>query len=432
MASIAQLENGLKRIDYYDGAGERKSIRIGKMSMRDAEKIQTKIEELNSAKINGTPIPTDVAAWLAERPAKVYEKLVKLKLAEPRPDTLKTQSVTLGAFIGDYIAKRTDVKANTVTVYRRCRKHLIAYFGADKPIDEITAGDALDWRRWLVGKLAKNTIGRTSGIAKQFFHDAVDRELIAKNPFSKLSTQVGSNEERLYFVSREEAQKVIDACPDAQWRLLFALSRYGGLRCPSEHLALRWKDVDWLHSRITIRSSKTEHHDDGGIRIVPIFPELRPYLEDSRELAGKDTEFVITRYRDTNANLRTQLEKIIGRAGLLPWPKLFQNLRSTRETELAQIFPLHVVCKWIGNTQTIARKHYLQVTDADYERASGPVTDAPEKAQRKAQRLGATSRVTASYGAPTNVGFLEENANSLFGVSAEMGGTGLEPVTPTV
>jgi hypothetical protein len=56
-------------------------------------------------------------------------------------------------------------------------------------------------------------------------------------------------------------------------------------------------------------------------------------------------------------------------AGLTPWPKLFQNLRATRETELGETFPIHVVCKWIGNTEAVARKHYLQVTDADYEKA---------------------------------------------------------------
>ena len=50
-------------------------------------------------------------------------------------------------------------------------------------------------------------------------------------------------------------------------------------------------------------------------------------------------------------------------AGLQRWPKLFQNLRSTRETELAEDFPMHVVCPWIGNSQPIAAKHYLQVTD---------------------------------------------------------------------
>ena len=80
--------------------------------------------------------------------------------------------------------------------------------------------------------------------------------------------------------------------------------------------------------------------------------------------------FVINRYRGTNTNLRTQLNRIIRRAGLEPWPKLFQNLRSTRETELAEEYPIHVVCEWIGNSKAIASKHYLQVTDDHFRRAT--------------------------------------------------------------
>jgi integrase len=434
MASIIQISGGRKAIQFYNGNGQRKTLRLGKITSRDAERFKTKIEELNAAKINGTTITVETSTWLAQRPTKLYGRLVRVGLAEERPDTVKPKSITLADFINTYISKRSDVKGETAKVYKRCRNHLISYFGENKPIDSITVGDAADWRRWLKGtkKLSSNTVGRTSGIAKQFFHDAVDRELLAKNPFSKLSTQVGSNEKRYYFLSQEDAQKVIDACPDAQWRLLFALSRYGGLRCPSEHLALRWKDVDWVNSKITIHSTKTEHHNDGGVRVTPLFPELRPYLEDVRDLADKATEFVITRYRDSNSNLRTQLERIIQKAGLKTWPKLFQNLRSSRETELAKEFPMHVVCKWIGNTEAVARKHYLQVTDADYEKAVGAQSEQPKKALRKALRSSATLPSTASSGVKPVVGFLEGNANPLFSENVKMGGTGLEPVTPSL
>src|SRR5262249_42560705 len=146
---------------------------------------------------------------------------------------------------------------------------------------------------------------------------------------------------------------VIAAAPDAEWRLLIALSRFGGLRCPSEHLALEWRDVDWERSRFLVRSPKT------GDRWVPIFPELRPYFDECFELAEEGTVHVITRYRDKNANLRTAFLKIIKRAGVKPWPKVFHNLRASRETELAAQFPIHVVCQWIGNSAAIAAKHYL-------------------------------------------------------------------------
>ena len=88
------------------------------------------------------------------------------------------------------------------------------------------------------------------------------------------------------------------------------------------------------------------------------------------ELAADGSVYIITRYRDTNTNLRTQLNRIIRRAGLEPWPKLFQNLRSTRETELAEQYPIHVVCAWIGNSKAVAAKHYLQVTDDHFAKAT--------------------------------------------------------------
>src|SRR5262249_18502923 len=152
---------------------------------------------------------------------------------------------------------------------------------------------------------------------------------------------------------------------------LFALSRYAGLRCPSEHLALTWADVNWGEGRMLIRSPKTEHHEGKGTRLVPIFPELRPYLEEAWEAAEPGTMHVITRCRDVNANLRTQLERIIAKAGLKPWPKLFQNLRASRATELANGFPAHVAAAWLGHSTLVANKHYWQVTDADFARAVG-------------------------------------------------------------
>ena len=79
-------------------------------------------------------------------------------------------------------------------------------------------------------------------------------------------------------------------------------------------------------------------------------------------------------YRNKNANLRTQLLRIVRRAGVVPWEKPFQNMRSSRETELVEEHPLHVVCAWIGNTPTIASQHYLQVTNEHFAKAIRPRT----------------------------------------------------------
>ena len=103
---------------------------------------------------------------------------------------------------------------------------------------------------------------------------------------------------------------------------------------------------------------------------------------------------MITSYRGNSTNLRTQLHRTIRQAGLEPWPKSFQNLRNTRETELAEEYPLQVVCDWIGNSRPVAAKHYLQLTcvhpdggRTHFARAIGGQSEQPvQAAQNPAQK----------------------------------------------
>jgi integrase len=126
--------------------------------------------------------------------------------------------------------------------------------------------------------LSLDTVRKRISNAKQFFGEAVAHELIPKNPFAKLKSATKGNRKRDFFVTQEMAKQVIDACPDAQWRLLFALSRYGGLRCPSEHLALRLDDVDWERDRLRVTSPKTEHHEGGILVSSRYSPSCDPSL----------------------------------------------------------------------------------------------------------------------------------------------------------
>ena len=137
---------------------------------------------------------------------------------------------------------------------------------------------------------------------------------------------------------------------------------------------------------------------------MPLFPELRQYLDEVREQATEGAEFVITRYREKNCNLRTQLQRIIRKAGLKTWPKLFQNLRATRQTELASVLPAHVVCEWLGNSEAVAKEHYLQVTEAHFKQATNPTQNPTHK--------GAKLGKTEAHGAKADWSFPRENADS--------------------
>jgi integrase len=341
--------------------------------------------------------------WLRTIDEGLRSRIASTRLIEERKSTV------LGEYLARYILRRVDAKPGTVKKWQATEIQLTNFFGGGKDLRTITQGDADAFRLRLMatetnrgGKMQTNTISKHIRVARLFFNAALRDELVAKNPFSGVESGDRRNSAREYFVTRKEADACIDAAPDLQWRLIIALARYGGLRTPSEQVRLRWADVLWDSDRMIVHSPKTEAYEGHETRVVPLFPELKAYLQEGWEAAEEGAEFVITRYRTDSQNLRTTFLKIIERAGLQPWPKLFQNMRASRQTELEETFPTHVVCKWMGNSPKVAQKHYLQVTDSHFDKA----------VQNPVQQASAHPR-NASLGAPTASGKALKNVQSL-------------------
>lgn len=336
------------------------------------------------ALIAGRAHQDDVTRWLRDLEPVLRKRFERVGLVGNDGAVNATLRV-----LGDKFFSTATVKAGTATTYGQARRSLYAYFGEDRPVRKVTNLDADEWRQSMKREgLAEATISKRVKVARQMWKKAIRWRMTAENPFADVKAGSQKNKSRAFYITLEMAQSVLDACPDAEWRLIFALSRFGGLRCPSEHLGLKWQHVDWERGRVLVHSPKTEHNEGGDTRTLPLFDELLPYLRDAFELAEPGTEYVITRYRERNANLRTQLKRIIHRAGLDAWPRLFHNLRSTRQTELCEDFPTHVVCAWLGNSEDVALDHYLQVTDAHFERATAGQRKAAHKAAQQPAEKG--------------------------------------------
>ncbi|MEM6945295.1 MAG: tyrosine-type recombinase/integrase [Pseudomonadota bacterium] len=365
MASISQdKKTGRRMLQFTDPSGKRHTLRLGRVTKKQAEHVRLRIDQLLGAKLTGSPVDPDTARWVGGLDPTFQKRLGATGLIHV------AAAIGLEAFIDGYIRSRRDVKASTKVMYGQTRRRLLGYFDPDTPLRQIDPPQAVAWRQHLAETgLADNTIRRTTGIAKQFFAAAIREGYLESNPFGGLPCAIRPNAKRAYFITADEAHAVLAACPDDEWRMIFTLCRYGGLRCPSEILRLTWSDVDWSHQRFIVHSPKTEHHEGYESRIVPLFPEVAEALERLRDGQPGDA-YVITRYRLNNLNLRTQLNRILRKARIKPWPKLFQNLRSSRETELAEYFPLHVVTAWLGNSVSVAQKHYLQVTEAHIAEAA--------------------------------------------------------------
>ncbi len=387
MASLANDPGGTRRILVMVD-GQRKTVRLGKMPKKKAERVLQHIEALASCRIDGSAPHDETARWLAGLPDVLRGRLVRAGLAAPRHGS---RSLSIGQLIKDYESKKfPGYKPGTIQVHDRAFASMREHLGAGKAIVDVTAGDAEDFRDAMlnVDGLAEATVRKRCAIASKLFRYAIKHRLIDRDPFDDGNVpraNVGTSHHR--YIKADTARLVMAKLPSAEWKALFALSRWGGLRVGSEPRLLTWADIDWERERIRVTSPKTERYAGRGTRTIPLFPELREVLTEWQEIAPELEPLVFPMLVGvTDQSLRKTMFRAIKLAGVEAWPKLFHNMRATRQTELEREFPSHVVCSWLGNTKATADKHYLMVTDDHFAQAS------QKAAQNAAQRTAAESR----------------------------------------
>ncbi|WP_162006877.1 tyrosine-type recombinase/integrase [Roseimaritima sediminicola] len=349
--------------------GKRRSLYLASLSKRAADNVARHVDELATAYAANIPPAPETTRWANGTEGSIRKSLERWGLIDSRP--AQTADCRLCVpFFESWIVEncRTDRTENN---YRQAVKWFVRRFGSDRTLTSITPAEFASWHRWMIhaDRLAPSTANKHAKRIRTLFKNAIDARLLAENPGT--GTKLGSevNSDRDHYVSREDAARIIAVC-DTEWALIFGLCRFAGLRCPSEVTALLWSDIDWEAGRIRIDSPKT------GLRFCPLWPALRPLLDAAWDAAPEGAKYVIGRHRDKESNLRTQLTRIVQRAGLIPWPKGFVNLRASCRTDLEGRFESHVCDAWMGHSSKIAHKHYLRVTEAHWERAlefGGPV-----------------------------------------------------------
>lgn len=365
------------------GRDRRQSIRLGKLSKRDALAARRHIETLWECRQLGTPAPVSTRNWLASLPAEVQNRIADKQLCAPRV----TATHTVGGICEAFVAWKRDCDRaeSSLDVYRKSTRMLVAYFGGDRDIASIVPAEIDDFVEWCRRSgLAATTLSRRLQNCKSIFRRAARMGwlplLTFYQLFDSLPKQVRTDATRRHMVPAEAVLKAIDHASDNEQRLIFALARWGGVRVPSELLGLTWGDVAVDSQKIRVRSPKQRHNDASlHERWLPIWPEIRPYLDEAeREWNQRNyhrdpdrapllSDPIIYRYRSPNTSAHRRLFLLACyRAGLTasrdaaPWPKLWTNMRSTRVTELRQSFPPDAVNYWMNHSEQISRAHYQQ------------------------------------------------------------------------
>ena len=377
---MASLSNG--RITFYVNK-TKKQIRVTRLNQKLQSAALNKIEAILSYRGSEDPLPDSINKWIEKQDRWLIESLAKTGLIEARIEDCSGADY-FDRFIDKYNANRSDSWARN---QRQAKMKFKKFFG-DKLFREITPDDAQAFRDWMAKDCAQATVSGYIKTTKKIARAAVKDCLINASPFADVIAGSQANQSRLYFVDRESTQKLIDAAPNKQWRLLIALCRFGGLRNTSETFSLKSSHIDWIKKTIRVPGAKGKKAGVDAAEVrwreIPIYPELRPHLEDAFD---PEQEFVIHGIEGTPSNTRGTLERIIAKAGLDQWPRVWHNLRASRDTELSEFLPDHVVGSLMGNTPKVSRKHYKMVTPQQMESLtlSPPLSPLGQKTQDQAE-----------------------------------------------
>ena len=435
MASLSHdKKNNRWRIQFVAPDGSRRSVSMKATRARDrgqskAAVLKGHIEELASSVSSGTRTDSVVQRWIDSLSEKMHVQMVDAGLLTERK---APELNRLGTFLTQWFANRAGTKESTVITWRNAERNMVDHFGAEQLLADITEEDAESFERWLKTSegLAEATKRKRLSICKQFMQSAIKARIITQNPFAGLRTGNVTNRKRQAFITPEDTQRILNACAGPEWRTLVALARYGALRIPSEVQDLKWDDINWTEDCLHVHAVKTEHHEDGGDRIVPLFLELRKELNALWDALGdQPAEHVLPKLRATG-NPNTTLHRIIKRAGLPPIPKPWQNLRATRATELEAEFGAHKATEWCGHSEKVAGAHYWMVTQDDIRRAAGWSIGA-HMVQQSVEDGGNGSQADSHAHEKTPV-FPGSASDCETLQPVLMGDEGLEPPTPSV
>jgi len=371
MATLVHRKTGKNRgfeIRFSDPHGRTLTITLGrKFNQKTATDLKGVVEALIYYLDNAISVPDKrVLTWIETASQEIKEKLAKAGLiAIPKNHTV-TELWDL------FLKQKAGIKESTEKTYTDAKRRFFEFFQESELLSSLTQVRMKQWKEFLKGTLAESTIAGTITKVKAVFNWAVESGMIEKSPLDGVGRGSFVNREKDRFITMEEYRRLLDASPCQDWRVIIALARYGGLRAPSEVLRLRWSDINWEKSRFYVSSSKTERYEGKEGRVVPLFEELREELEKLFFAQPEKTEFVITRYRDPErSNLGTQFARIVKMAGVEPIQRPFDNMRASRSTEIYAEYGAFLESKWIGHSSKIAKDHYLQVREEDFERATG-------------------------------------------------------------
>lgn len=367
MATIQtrNLANGKAYQLRFTRDGKRLSVHFDSAySLADVELAKRMLENVLTAERHEETPDKLTRTYFESLPLELQQKFSKCGI------TLARNCESLISAWQTFVAEKYATTApSTQLIWKHIGDRLFGLFDGRRMMRTISVSEATEARAELAKAYSEATVATTIGRFRTFWSWAINHRIVDDNVFKYVKRGSDVNRSKDFQIPREWTQRILDACPSQNWRTLFVLWRIGGLR-QQEPLLLTWDCVNWDKKRLLVPSPKTSRFEGRETRLIPLFPELERELSASFEMANEGESYVVSENR--RKNFDTGFKRILFWAGLQPWQKLFQNMRSSAENDLVEMgYPEHVVGAWIGHTPKVQSRHYLRVLDTFFDRAVG-------------------------------------------------------------
>jgi integrase len=349
--------------------------------------------------VGNTDEITRKAAETARREKELAISGGAIRLDKPRVCTLEW-------FIAEYQQRRQRAETGrgfvrgapklnqaTITEHVITLRYMQHHFGGSIRLASIDMPAAERWVEALAaGKLAgarkaskqaytlnQQTIRKHIRNAKAVFAWACRFGFANVNPFRDFDGKPLPSDPN-HYVDLADVEKIITATTDKGWRALFALCRLAGLRRgeaitlpwagwqTDKHGDRHWAGVDWEKRRIHLVAEKTHM-----ARVVPICPRLNEILSETFAAAPDGATSVCGLSEN---NLTRNAQDLIRAAGVKPWAKLYQAMRSSCENDWKSANVAEATyATWMGHSADVSRKHYVNPTDAEFDSITAPTTN---------------------------------------------------------
>lgn len=439
--------------------GKKRILSVKKMKEKERLFLADRLEQLKR-KLKGVDYDYVTAAWLEKIDDDLRNRLVDWGLLEPREYV-----PTVRDLVREY-ADRPGLKEATRKHWEEVGNNLLEFFGETKPLQSITREDVYRFGKWLRETplnrrglhplpYSEGTVNRRITAVKGAFRFAVQLGWIEHNFFETLKGGDSVNPDRFFYIPMEMFQQVLSVC-DLYWQLVLMFGRYCGVRGSSELYQMEWEDIHWtgtdrsgrtLPGFVFIRASKTAKYNRQ-FRKVPLHPDLERALLAWIQQVPENTGMVFPGMQ-ASTNFSVMAGKLMRKAGLVPPPNPWYNLRKSFCTDLFQKVRDSVVYEHISDHSVrIAKKHYQMMTDdrleEGIEQARAMWAGGLESPGNFLVTFGVTERCTQALAnssdklrqiseapkkqaqSPIKKAFSNCLENAI------VGGAGLEPVTPSL